>query len=91
MSMPQGRRAIPTVELLKLLRAGWHTRRQIRAHMGWCEVTVDGWVRELESNGMVRTTLAPRLPGHRGRKPTAYTLAPEWGGRDHPVPQEDDE
>jgi len=88
MNTVHGRRAGPAVEVFKLLRSGWYTRRQIRAHMGWSEMTVDGWVRELLANGMLRTALGARVPGHPGPTPTAYTLAPEWGGRDHPLPKE---
>lgn len=90
MKKVHGRRSVPAVEVLKLLRSGWHTRRQIRAHTGWSEMTVDGWVNELMANGLLRHAPAPRAPGHRGRKPTAYTLAPEWGGRDHPLPLDDE-
>lgn len=78
------------VEFLKLLRSGWHTRRQIRAHMGWCEGAVDGWVNELRANGMLRSAPGARIAGFAGPRPTAYTLSPEWGGRDHPLPKDEE-
>lgn len=85
--MSTARRPMAAVELLKLLRSGWHTREQIARALGWAELTVDEWMKELRAHDMVRMSLGNRVPGRRGRTPYAWTLSKEWGGQDHPTPR----
>lgn len=74
------RKAIGAIELLKLLRSGWRTRRELREALGWSEVTVDGWVNELLLNGMLAEREGIPVPGAPGRPAASFTLTREWGG-----------
>jgi len=84
MSRHTGSHCDTVVEFLKLMRSGWHTQAEIQQEMGWCEITVARWVKEMHANGLLDAREGERRIGRRGkwpgRVPTVYTLASEWGG-----------
>lgn len=69
-----------TVEFMKLLRSGWHSQFQIQNELGWCEMTVARWVKEMAANGMIVSRVGERRGDSPGRAPTVYTLSAAWGG-----------
>lgn len=68
-------------ELFKLLRDKWLSVPQVVTELGMYHATAYRWMQELAANGMLRAQKGQRSTGARGgRRPMAYSLAPEWGG-----------
>lgn len=84
MSRHTGSHCDTVVEFLKLMRSGWRTQHDIQQAMGWCEITVSRWVKEMHANGLLVARLGQRRTGRTGerpgRAPYVYSLSPEWGG-----------
>lgn len=69
-----------TVEFMKLLRSGWHSQLQIQTELGWGEMTVARWVREMSANGMIISRIGERRSDTPGYAPKVYSLSQDWGG-----------
>jgi DNA-binding IclR family transcriptional regulator len=67
-------------DLMKLLRGMWLSRAEIQGETGWPESAVNAWCEEMESQGMLRSASAKRVPGQWGPAPRVYTLSARWGG-----------
>lgn len=66
-------------ELLKLLRTQALSRPQIERTLGYSQVAVARYARELEANGLLHSWLQD-TEGRKGKSPRLYAVAPAWGG-----------
>ena len=75
-----GAQAARLVEILKLTRSEWLTRRQIAAALGTKPDTVTKWCEELAANGILANRPGQKAEGAPGRPAKQYGLAQAWGG-----------
>lgn len=68
------------VELFKLLRCEWKTRREVAQDLDITDQTAKSWLMELVASGMLETRQDTKVR-KRGRAPAQYTVAAAWGGQ----------